>query len=101
MADVAAFQRPDESVWVRLPPNGTEAYAAGRVVKADGPKAITVDVGGTSSLVSVEDMLHVNPDTVQPDLTNLMVLNEATMLDNLRQRFHAGKIYTRASTLLM
>ena len=85
--DPAAYQRPGETVWVRLPAGGAEAYAEGRVVSADGPQKITVDVGGTSSVVGVEDMLHVNPDTVQPDLTNLMVLNEATMLDNLRQRF--------------
>ncbi len=101
MAGTSAFQRAGEPVWVRLPPDRPEAYIDAKVVSADGPNAVTVTMAGEMKVISVDDMLHVNPDTLQPDLTNLMILNDATMLDNLRQRFNQGKIYTRASTLLM
>ena len=44
---------------------------------------------------------EANPGPAVPDLTTMVVLNTATMLHNLRERFQRDKIYTRSSNMLV
>lgn len=92
--------RVGENVFVKLPDGGVEPYGEAKVVAFDGGM-ITVDMNGSQQTLKSEDVLRANPDKPQPDLCNLMILNEATMLDNLKRRYNAGNIYTRAASLLM
>ena len=100
--DSVGRTRPGEPVWIKLPPGGTEPYAEAKVVSVVDDN-FTVDTGESTLVVNASEILHASVDKVkvQPDLSNIIVLNEATMLDNLRKRYNSGHIYTRASSLLM
>ena len=101
MAAEDLWRRPGEPVWVRLKEGGAEAFIDAKVVGAEGDKVTVETSEGSKETHTADELLRVNPDKQLPDLTNLLVLNEATLLDNLRQRFVQGKIYTRAASLLM
>ena len=56
---------------------------------------------GERKMIAAADVLPANPGPAVPDLTTLVVLNEATMLHNVRERYMKSKIYTRAANMLV
>ena len=93
------FSKGDE-VWARL--GASADFAAGRVAEltVDG---VVVEVTATSEKHSLakENVFRANPGAGDvSDLTALLALNEATMLDALRQRYSSSSIYTFAAEML-
>ena len=89
-------------VWAKTAADDTACYVAGKFVKAAGAKVVVErDSDGSSVELDPADMLEVNPGPAVPDLTTMVVLNAATMLHNVRERYEKDKIYTRASNMLV
>ena len=99
MPPTEQFSKGDE-VWARL--GASADFAAGRVAEltVDG---VVVEVTATSEKHSLakENVFRANPGAGDvSDLTALLALNEATMLDALRQRYSSSSIYTFAAEML-
>ena len=84
------------SVWAKV--NGN--YVEGHYIGTEGSQ-LAVDVSDGKQLLPDGDVLPANPGPAVPDLTTMVVLNEATMLQNVRERFTKNKIYTRAASMLV
>ena len=99
MPPTEQFSKGDE-VWARL--GASADFAAGRVAEltVDG---VVVEVTATSEKHSLakENVFRANPGAGDvSDLTALLALNEATMLDALRKRYSSSSIYTFAAEML-
>jgi len=78
------------------------SYAEGRYDGGEEGGKIGVELGdGSRKLLPAADVLPVNPGPAVPDLTTMVVLNEATILNNVRERYLKNRIYTRAANMLV
>ena len=91
-----------ESCWARVPALAdTDVYAEVQLV-SQSSEIVTVLHAGNELALPPSEVLRAGPAGMTvSDLTNLPVLNEATMLENLRLRFGQNKIYTRTSSMLV
>jgi len=86
--------------WCQAPEGDQEAYLNATFVQQQGAKLV-VEVGGAQREIDPSHLREANPGPSVPDLTTMVVLNEATMLNNVRDRFQRDRIYTRASNMLV
>ena len=98
------FSKGDE-VWARLKSDADPPFVAAKVVETTVDGAV-VEVAATSEkhALPTSSVFRSNPGGGDvPDLTGLLALNEATMLDALRQRYAAAapSIYTFAAEMLI
>ena len=79
-------------VWA---PDKSESFVLADVVSDDG-KNVVVNVDGLEKNVKKKDALEVNPSSQDgvADNTELMFLNDAALLHNLKCRYAEDKIYT-------
>jgi len=92
--------------WIRNPDAASEeVYLPGTVVgeAEDGSGDVTVKLDNKKQhAVNSADVFTANPEGFTcPDNTMLIHLSEATLLDNLRKRYHAKDIYTLTGSILL
>ena len=89
-------------VWAKTPADDLAGYELAKFVGQAGPKLVVeVDSSGAKRELDPSEMLEANPGPAVPDLTTMVVLNAATMLHNVRERYSHDRIYTRASNMLV
>ena len=90
-------------VWAKTPADDLAGYELAKaIVGQAGPKLVVeVDSSGAKRELDPSEMLEANPGPAVPDLTTMVVLNAATMLHNVRERYSHDRIYTRASNMLV
>ena len=87
-------------VWAKVADG--EAYARASVASASGSGKVHVDLDAGGKLeLQPSEVLESNPGPAIPDLTTMVVLNAATMLNNVRERYSHDLIYTRAANMLV
>ncbi|KAJ8364007.1 hypothetical protein SKAU_G00128380 [Synaphobranchus kaupii] len=81
-----------KSCWVK---DEKDAYVPGEIQSEEGDKA-TVKTAKTTITVKKNDCQQMNPPKFYQasDMANLTFLNEASVMDNLRQRYINMRIYT-------
>lgn len=80
-------------IWV---PHDDHGFVEGQKIKELGEEIEVLFSDGSQAIVSADDIQKMNPpkfDKVE-DMADLSVLNEASVLHNLRDRFHSDLIYT-------
>ena len=84
------------------------AFVAARVVKANVDESLEVEVGSSSTLRTVKKadvsfpILRISDThSTYQDMVRMTDTNEATILHNLRARFHQDAIYTNIGTILV
>ncbi|GAA5854033.1 hypothetical protein JCM9279_003771 [Rhodotorula babjevae] len=90
-------------VWV---PDDRNGYLAGWVVKDnddDGTSTVALEAGDEMRTVETDLLTRVNPPNFDGvgDIADLTYLNEASVVHNLRFRFHRGDIYTYSGLFLV
>ncbi|GAA5914151.1 hypothetical protein JCM8208_003920 [Rhodotorula glutinis] len=90
-------------VWV---PDDRNGYLAGWVVKDnadDGTSTVALEAGDEMRTVETDLLTRVNPPNFDGvgDIADLTYLNEASVVHNLRYRFHRGDIYTYSGLFLV
>jgi myosin heavy subunit len=85
-------------VWV---PDKQEAFVLGHVVSRT-EKQVVVTVDGMEKTVKSKDAMEVNPSSQDgvADNTELMYLNDAALLHNLKVRYMDDQIYTYTGNIL-
>ena len=89
---------PGAPCWVADP---EDAFVEAKIASVDGAKVSVSMADGASREVDAAEVRETNPGPAVPDLTTMVVLNEATMLQNVRERFGRDRIYTRAGLMLV
>ncbi|VDK40121.1 unnamed protein product [Taenia asiatica] len=85
-------------------PDEAHGYILGRVVKIINGIATCRPTSGKGDPfeIPVEDVLFVEPHNHQPDDNCALInLNEATLLENVKQRYLKDKIYTYVANILI
>ncbi|KPV77242.1 uncharacterized protein RHOBADRAFT_42456 [Rhodotorula graminis WP1] len=90
-------------VWV---PDDRNGYLAGWVVKDnddDATSTVALEAGDDMRTVETDLLTRVNPPNFDGvgDIADLTYLNEASVVHNLRYRFHRGDIYTYSGLFLV
>ena len=98
---MAPLPLPGGAVWVASADAAGAGYVEATFVEQRGEKVVVEVAPSGQREVARAEMRAVCPGPSVPDLTTLVVLNEATMLHNLRERFGRDRIYTRASSMLV
>ncbi|KPP71628.1 myosin-6-like [Scleropages formosus] len=82
-----------KSCWVH---DEKEGFIAGEVQTDDGERVTVKTVKNTTVTIKKDDVQQMNPPKFYQasDMANLTFLNEASVLDNLRQRYICMRIYT-------
>ncbi|KAI6188456.1 Myosin and Myosin head and IQ calmodulin-binding region and Myosin tail domain containing protein [Aphelenchoides besseyi] len=86
--------------WIADP---TEAFVIGKVEdEAEGKVTVELPDGGKKTL-NRDEVQEINPPKFEKteDMANLTFLNEASVLHNLRQRYHSLLIYTYSGLFLV
>ncbi|KAI6235171.1 hypothetical protein M3Y95_00022900 [Aphelenchoides besseyi] len=86
--------------WIADP---TDAFVIGKVEdEAEGKVTVVLPDGGKKTL-NREEVQEINPPKFEKteDMANLTFLNEASVLHNLRQRYHSLIIYTYSGLFLV
>jgi myosin protein heavy chain len=80
-------------VWV---PSEEAGFELAQVIQEISPDRFEVQLQRNNKKVIVEEHQKVNPPRYdkEEDMANLTWLNEASVLHNLTERYHAGLIYT-------
>ncbi len=99
-AAAAAGMQAGEKVWARAAAPSDACWEAAKVVSSSSDRVV-VDVDGAERTLPLDGVLPANPGPAVPDLTTMVVLNQATILANVRERYALNKIYTRASRMLV
>eukprot|EP00795_Rhopilema_esculentum_P009543 gene9543-17289_t len=79
-------------VWV---PNEEHGFIIGKLKEEKGEKVVVEFDGGRKVTMSKDDIQRMNPpkfDKVE-DMADLTCLNEASVLNNLRERYYSSLIY--------
>jgi myosin heavy chain 6/7 len=73
-----------------------DGFVAAEIKSTTGDQVTVVTVKGNELVVKREDAQEMNPPkfTKTEDMANLTFLNEASVLGNLKDRYHAMMIYT-------
>ncbi|CAL8304773.1 unnamed protein product [Merluccius merluccius] len=81
------------SCWVR---DEKEAFIAGEIQSEDGDKVNVKTSKNTTVAVKKDDIQQMNPPKFfqASDMANLTILNEASVMENLRSRYVNMRIYT-------
>ena len=80
----------------------TGGYVEATFIQQSGERLCTVELSSGKRCDVDPGKLHdANPGPSVPDLTTMVVLNEATILNNVRERYQRDRIYTRASNMLV
>nr|QDH43405.1 myosin heavy chain II [Choanoeca flexa] len=83
-----------KQAWI---PDETEGYVAGSIISEDNDfTTVQKTSGGETVKVPSENVQRMNPPKFNKveDMAELTVLNEASVLYNVRDRYHADLIYT-------
>ncbi|XP_032825831.1 putative uncharacterized protein MYH16 [Petromyzon marinus] len=93
---IASSSRPFDiktSVWVK---HDEEGFIQGTIQEEKGDKVVVLCADGKTVTVKKEQADQQNPPKYDQadDMANLTFLNEASILDNLRQRYVNMRIYT-------
>ncbi|XP_069783178.1 myosin-10-like isoform X2 [Narcine bancroftii] len=85
---------PSQLVWVPSPLLGFEPAVV--VEERPGELVVRLAESGRTALVSRDEAQRRNPPGLAKvsDMADLSCLNEASVLQNLRERYHSGLIYT-------
>ncbi|CDS41620.1 myosin vi [Echinococcus multilocularis] len=90
-----------KSCWL---PDETDGYILGRVIKVNNGVATCRPISGEGHPFEIptEGVLLVEPHNHQPDDNCALInLNEATLLENVKQRYLKDKIYTYVANILI
>ena len=93
-----------QSVWIKDTAKRTSEAFVKATVKSftQSPPSYSVVVGGSARSVRPVDCMAANPDGMTAhDNCFLLHISEATILDNLRQRYAAKQIYTYTGSILI
>jgi len=80
-----------------------EGYIAGRIISQEGDNFVVELDNGDKRTVHGNDLQKMNPpkfDKVE-DMADLTHLNEASVVHNLRLRYHSNLIYTYSGLFLV
>ncbi|KAG7459989.1 hypothetical protein MATL_G00216420 [Megalops atlanticus] len=82
-----------KSCWVK---DEKEAFIAGEIQSEQGDQVTVKTIKNTTVTVKKDDLQQMNPPKFYQasDMANLTFLNEASVMDNLRQRYVNMRIYT-------
>ncbi|VDK18600.1 unnamed protein product [Anisakis simplex] len=86
-----------KNCWV---PDKDEGYVAGEIVATKGD-VLTIMCGGTERTVKKDMIYQMNPPKYEKteDMSNLTILNDASVLHNLRARYAAMLIYVSSCAI--
>nr|XP_023013286.1 myosin heavy chain 95F isoform X2 [Leptinotarsa decemlineata] len=91
-----------ETVWAR---DHTEGYVLGRITEilADGAEVIPLSSKFPKRVLPFNEIFTANPDKDKDyeDNCEMMYLNEGTLLNNIRTRYYADKIYSYVANILI
>ena len=89
-----------DQAWARSASPSAACWEAANVVSASEAEVV-VEVDGVQRKHPPGEVLPINPGPAVPDLTTMVVLNQATIFACVRDRYALNKIYTRASRMLI
>nr|CAI5863963.1 unnamed protein product [Callosobruchus analis] len=92
----------DEIVWAR---DSTEGFILSRIAEIldDGAEVIPLDAKFQKRTLPFSDIFRANveKDRDYDDNCEMMFLNEASLLNNIRLRYYKNKIYTYVANILI
>ncbi|KDN45270.1 P-loop containing nucleoside triphosphate hydrolase protein [Tilletiaria anomala UBC 951] len=102
-AAAAAEFASKKYVWV---PDKLDGYVSGWVVREEesgNVSVVSLSADGSMKNVATDDLSKMNPPKFEKaeDIADLTFLNEASVVHNLRQRYHSGLIYTYSGLFLV
>jgi myosin protein heavy chain len=93
LADQTKKYDSKKNVWISDPEEG---YIAAEIKSAKGDMVTVVTLKGDEKTVKKDEAQQMNPPKYEKaeDMANLTFLNDASVLNNLRQRYYSMMIYT-------